>query len=103
MKSSRPFRVERLVPGSLLYTSDYESLRTVTNGAMTCGSLGGISRTDMHFYAYRYASPQLTDIAKHVLCVSIMRSSVDPTTLSDATLRNIVQRTYSSPMLDEQT
>lgn len=92
-----------MVPCSLQYTSDYESLLTVTNGAMNCGSLGGISRIDMHFYAYRYISPQLTDIAKQVMCVSIVRSSVDPKTLSDATLRNIVQSTYSSSTLDEQT
>ncbi|KAL8664824.1 MAG: hypothetical protein Q9202_002686 [Teloschistes flavicans] len=57
----------------------------------------------MHFYSYRYTSSQLTDIAKQVLCVSIVRSSVDPTKLSDATLRNIVQNTYSASTLEEQT
>lgn len=56
----------------------------------------------MHFYSYRYTSSQLTDIAKQVLCVSIVLSSVDPTKLSNATLRNIVQNTYASSTLDEQ-
>lgn len=56
----------------------------------------------MHFYSYRYTSSQLTDTVKQVLCVSIIRSSVDPTKLSDATLRNIVQNTYSLSPSDAQ-
>ncbi|KAL9045509.1 MAG: hypothetical protein Q9214_001457 [Letrouitia sp. 1 TL-2023] len=70
--------------------------------AIACGELGGISRLDMHFYSYRYTADQLTSIAKQVLCVSIVRSSVDPTKLSDATLRNIIQNTYSASSKDEQ-
>lgn len=70
--------------------------------AITCGKLGGISRLDMHFYSYRYTSSQLTEVAKQVLCVSIVQSSVDPTQLSDATLRNIVQNAYSASTEDEQ-
>ncbi|KAI0380601.1 hypothetical protein F5Y04DRAFT_257065 [Hypomontagnella monticulosa] len=70
--------------------------------AITCGVLGGISRIDMHFYSYRYTSSQLTDTVKQVLCVSIIRSSVDPTKLSDATLRNIVQNTYSTSPSEAQ-
>lgn len=56
----------------------------------------------MHFYSYRYTADQLTSIAKQVLCVSIVRSSVDPTKLSDATLRNIIQNTYSASSKEEQ-
>lgn len=56
----------------------------------------------MHFYSYRYTADQLTSIAKQVLCVSIVRSSVDPAKLSDATLRNIIQNTYSASSKEEQ-
>ncbi|KAL9035860.1 MAG: hypothetical protein Q9214_006398, partial [Letrouitia sp. 1 TL-2023] len=56
----------------------------------------------MHFYSYRYTSSQPTEIAKQVLCVSIVRSSVDPTKLSDATLRKNFQNTYSASTVEEQ-
>ena len=56
----------------------------------------------MHFYSYRYTASQLTEIAKQVLCVSVVRSSVDPTKLSDSTMRNIVQNTYAGSSAEEQ-
>jgi hypothetical protein len=56
----------------------------------------------MHFYAYRYTASQLTEIAKDVLCVSIIRSSVDTSKLSDDVLTNIVETTYSASSIDNQ-
>ncbi|KAI0153261.1 hypothetical protein GGR57DRAFT_502999 [Xylariaceae sp. FL1272] len=70
--------------------------------AITCGHLGGISRVDMHFYSYRYRASQLTEIAKEVLCVSLVRSSVDSSQLSDEVIANIVESTYAASSLEEQ-
>ncbi|KAI1140374.1 hypothetical protein F5Y05DRAFT_315467 [Hypoxylon sp. FL0543] len=69
---------------------------------ITTGELGGVMRMDMHFFAYRYTSSQLTDICKQVISVNIVISSVDITKLSDSTLRAIVQNVYGSLPVDDQ-
>jgi hypothetical protein len=69
---------------------------------ISTGSLGGVFRIDMHFFAYRYTSDQLQSIAKQVLAVGIVVSSADLKKVSDNTLRVIVQQTYSKSTKEEQ-
>lgn len=56
----------------------------------------------MHFFAYRYTSKQLKDVAKEVLAVSIVISSADLKNVSDNTLKVIVQQTCSESSKEEQ-
>ncbi|KAI0554289.1 hypothetical protein F4679DRAFT_527813 [Xylaria curta] len=70
---------------------------------ITAGNLGGITRIDMHFFAYQFTSSQLTDICKQVVSVSIVVSSVDSSKLSNSTLRNIVQIVYGDLPTEGQT
>ncbi|KAI9866425.1 MAG: hypothetical protein M1813_001547 [Trichoglossum hirsutum] len=70
--------------------------------AISTGDLGGVFRIDMHFFAYRYTSNQLKDVAKEVLTVSIVISSADLKNVSDNTLKVIVQQTYSQSSKEEQ-
>ncbi|KAI0838654.1 hypothetical protein F5Y06DRAFT_296269 [Hypoxylon sp. FL0890] len=69
---------------------------------ITTGELGGVMRIDMHFFAYRYTSSQLTEICKQVISVNIVISSVDISRLSDSTLRAIVQNVYGALPIDDQ-
>lgn len=57
-------------------------------------------RIDMHFFAYKDTSSQLTEICKQVISVSIVISSVDIRNVSDSTLRAIVQNVYGGLPVD---
>ncbi|PQE25762.1 tyrosine phosphatase protein [Rutstroemia sp. NJR-2017a BBW] len=69
---------------------------------ISTGKIGGVFRVDIHFFAYRFRSDQLKSVTKEVLSVSIVISSAELNGLSDNTLRNIVQQTYSASTSEEQ-
>jgi len=61
-----------------------------------------VFRVDIHFFAYRFRSDQLKAITKEVLAVSVVMSSAEIKGLSDNTLKDIVQQTYSTSTGTEQ-
>ncbi|KAI0528344.1 hypothetical protein GGR58DRAFT_509588 [Xylaria digitata] len=69
---------------------------------ISTGTLGGVYRVDIHFFAYRFRSDQLKDVTKEVLAVSVVISSAELKGLSNNTLRNIVQQTYGTSTNEEQ-
>ncbi|KAI8623251.1 hypothetical protein F5Y19DRAFT_459071 [Xylariaceae sp. FL1651] len=97
--------IAKLVNSGLTLLLGSYSANTSTRDTyvITTGDLGGVFRIDMHFFAYRFTSTQLKESVKEVLAVSIVISSADLSTVSDNTLRVIVQQTYSESTKDEQT
>ncbi|KAF9735674.1 hypothetical protein PMIN06_010259 [Paraphaeosphaeria minitans] len=96
--------ISKLIAGGMkiLLGSFSGNISTRDQYIITTGALGGITRIDMHFFAYRYTASQLTEIAKQVIGVSLVVSSVDAGKLDDGTLRNIVQIVYGTLPADDQ-
>lgn len=61
---------------------------------ITVGALGYPLRVDMHLYTYAFKSTTLISVAKNVLAVAIVVSSVDLTTLDESSMGSIVQYCY---------
>ena len=49
---------------------------------------------DISLYAYRFSAKQLTEIAKNVVSVIVIISSVDPEKVTEATIRVLVQNQF---------
>ena len=49
---------------------------------------------DISFFAYRFTSKQLTEIAKNVVAASVIISSVDSEKVTDASIRVLVQNQF---------
>ena len=56
--------------------------------------MGGIQRVDVSLYSYRFTAKQLTDITKNVVSGVAVVSSIDPASMTEGSIRELVQNQF---------
>ncbi|KAK0653114.1 hypothetical protein B0T16DRAFT_111297 [Cercophora newfieldiana] len=93
------------------FVSGHVGIRVTTSAAapqrgnysftVTTGQMGGIQRVDISLYAHHFSSKQLTEITKNVVSASGVVSSVDAASVTEGSMRVLVQNIFQGDKREE--
>ena len=73
----------------------------VTSSTVSVGVLGNFSKVDYYMYSYQYTSQALLKVAKNVVCVAVVVSSVKVDTLDKTDVDNLLVLSFGGMELDK--